>query len=105
MVALYRAGECVIYRKQKFSTHPGPRATNVWPTPNGDSYSYCVDKYYRVVAMRPDNQVVVVTRRGRRHSLAVNDPALRRASWWQRLLFRWRFPPFVPAEEATTNGR
>jgi hypothetical protein len=92
MSALFKPGECVIYRKQKFSTHPGPRATSVWPTPNGDYYSYCVEKYYRVIAMQSENQVVVSTRRGRRHTLSADDPALRRARWWERLLLRRRFP-------------
>jgi hypothetical protein len=92
MAAPLQPGECVIYRKQKFSTHPGRKATAVWPTPNGDSYSYCIDKYYRVVEVAADNKVVVVTRRGRRHTLAADDPALRRAAWWQRLLLRRRFP-------------
>jgi hypothetical protein len=97
MAAFFKPGECVIYRKQKFSTHPGPRATSIWPTPNGDSYSYCVDKYYRVIDVRPDNKVIVVTRRGRQHTLAADDPALRKPRWWQRLFFRRRFPAPTPA--------
>jgi hypothetical protein len=42
-------------------------------------------------------EVVVRTRRGRQRSLAAADPALRRAHWWERLLFGQRFPPPTPA--------
>jgi hypothetical protein len=106
MSAPYRPGECVVYRKPKFSTHPGPRATSVWATPHGDSYSYCVEKYYRVAEVGAGKAVVVVTRRGRRRVLAADDPALRRARWWERLWFRHRFPAPAPADEVVgTCGR
>ncbi len=88
----FKPGECVIYRKSKFSTHPGLRACCVWATPNGDLYSYYVEKYYRVIAVEPGNKVIVLTRRGRRRTLSADDPTLRRPRWWQRLLFRHRFP-------------
>jgi hypothetical protein len=31
-----QSGDWVIYRKTKFSTHPGPRAQNVLPAERGD---------------------------------------------------------------------
>jgi hypothetical protein len=70
----------------------------VSPAPNGDSYSYCVDKCYRVMSVRPHGMVVVRTRRGRQRTLAADDPALRRARRWERFLFGWRFPTWPPAE-------
>jgi hypothetical protein len=99
MTAHFKPGDCVVYRKPKFSAHPGPKARSIWPTPCGDTYSYCVDKYYRVIAVQPDRKVVVLTRRGRQHTLAADDPALRRARWWERLVLRHRFPtpPEAPA--------
>jgi hypothetical protein len=45
-----------------------------------------------VIAVGPGLEVVVLTRRGRRHTLAADDPALRRARWWERLVLRHRFP-------------
>ena len=93
MAAHFRPGDCVIYRKQKLSAHPGRHAQDIDPAPHGDSYSYCVPKFYRVVAVRPDHAVVVRTRRGRQRTLAAPDAALRRAHWWERLLFAGRFPP------------
>ena len=92
MAVHFKPGDCVIYSKQKFSAHPGPNARNLWPAENGDHYTYFVDKFYRVVALEPDDRIVVVTRRGRRRTLAVTDSALRRARWWHRVLMRRRFP-------------
>jgi hypothetical protein len=89
----FRPGDCVIYRKQKLSEHPGPHAEDIHPAPNGDTYNYCVPKFYRVVAVLPDHTIVVRTRRGRQRTLAAADVALRRARWWERLLFAGRFPP------------
>jgi hypothetical protein len=92
MRADFQPGDLVIYRKYKFSVHPGPHAKAIHPTPKGEYYSYCVDKFWRVVSVEPDHQVVVCTRRGKHNTVSAVDPALRRASWWERLLFRHRFP-------------
>jgi hypothetical protein len=83
----------VIYRKHKLSVRPGPNARDIQPAPNGDTYSYCVPKFYRVISVEADRRIVVRTRQGRQHTLAADDPALRRAHWWERLLFASRFPP------------
>ena len=96
MAAHFKPGDCVIYRKLKFSVHPGPHARDIYPAPNGDSYSYWVGKFYRVIAVLA-REVVVSTRQGRQRTLSAADPALRRAHWWERLLFRHRFPPPTPA--------
>ena len=93
MAAHFRPGDCVIYRKQKLSAHPGRHAQDVRPAANGDTYAYCVPKFYRVVAVQRDHTIVVRTRRGRQRTLAVPDAALRRAHWWERLFFADRFPP------------
>jgi hypothetical protein len=85
----------VVYRKQKVSVHPGPHARDVRPAPNGDSYSYAVEKFWRVVAVQPDDTLVVRTRRGKQHTVAARDPNMRPARWWERLLRRRRFPPGV----------
>jgi hypothetical protein len=88
-----RPGDCVIYRKQKHSAHPGPHAKDIHPAASGDTYTYCVPKFYRVVAVQPDHAIVVRTRRGRLRTLAPPGAALRRAHWWERLFFAARFPP------------
>ena len=96
MAAHFRPGDCVIYRKPKLSVHPGQHAQDIHQALHGDSYSYCVRKFYRVIAVLAQ-EVVVRTRRGRQRTPAAADPALRRARWWERLLFRYRFPPLTPA--------
>jgi hypothetical protein len=98
MTTAFKPGDFVIYRKPKFSVRPGPHARGIRPTLSGDYYCYYVDKCWTVVAVAPSHTLVVRTRRGKQHTLADNDPALRRASWWQRLLFRHRFPLLTPAQ-------
>lgn len=87
----YRPGDWVVFHKLKHSSAPGPRATEIAPEPNGEEYSYFVDKFWLVVGVE-GNHVVVVTRRGKCHTLDRGDPNLRLARWWERLLFRGRFP-------------
>ena len=98
MRALFKPGDRVVYRKRKFSVHPGSHATAIFPAAHGDYYSYCVEKCWRVAAVHPDGMLVVCTRRGKRHTVAADDPALRPAHWWERLLFRHRFPALTPTE-------
>jgi hypothetical protein len=51
-----------------------------------------VEKFWRVVAIHADHTLVVRTRRGKQHAIRASDPNLRRAHWWERLLFWHRFP-------------
>jgi hypothetical protein len=88
----FTPGDFVVYRMQKHSVHPGPRAEDVHPAPQGEDYSYHVDKFWIVAAVRPDGKIVARTRRGKEHLLEPDDPLLRKAKWWERLLFRSRFP-------------
>ena len=96
MSARFRPGDVVVYRKQKSTVHPGRRARDLEPAPHGDFYSYSVEKFWRVVAVRPDGTLVVRTRRGKQHTVAAGDPNLRSAHWWERLLFWDRLPPRTP---------
>lgn len=88
----YSTGDPVIFRKFKHSSAPGPRAKQVAPAPHGEEYAYCVDKFWTVVDVRDDGQLLVTTRRGKENVVAVGDPNLRPARWWERLLYRDRFP-------------
>ena len=92
MTLRFRRGDCVIYRKQKFSACPSPQARDIYPTPNGDCYCYAIDKFWTVVAVRPNGRIVVTTRRGKHVELNADDPALSRAHWLTRFWFRDRFP-------------
>jgi hypothetical protein len=59
-----------------------------------------VYKFWRVVEVLPDGKVQVCTRRGKRLVVAQDDPALRPASWWERLVRRGRFPPLPSPEHS-----
>ena len=85
-------------RLARTSRAPGTHAFAVSAAPHGDYYSYCVDKFWRVVAVQPDHKLVILTRRGKRLTVADYDPALRPASWWERLFLRHRFPAATPPE-------
>ena len=88
----FRPGDRVIYRKQKHSTSPGPRARDVDPAPHGEEYSYCVDKFWTVRERVDNDHLLLVTRRGKEHIVAATDPNLRHPHWWERLLYSSKFP-------------
>jgi len=98
----YRRGDPVIFRLTKHSYCPGPRARNIYPAPNGDSYSYAVDKFWTVVEELDNGMLLLQTRRGKTHRVSANDPHLRHATWWERVKYGSRFPPlsFVDTSQA-----
>ena len=96
-------GELVIYRMNKRSSSPGRRAKNVRPNPKGESYTYQVDKYWIVIGSHTDGSFEIATRRGKRRIIEPNDEGLRRANWWERLLFSSRFP--TPNVDAASDTR
>ncbi len=89
---MYRVGDRVIFRKSKHSTCPGPRAQEVMPSPSGEDYSYLVDKFWTVMDVIGDSEIVCVTPGGKRHQISVDHPNLRRANWVERWLYTNRFP-------------
>src|SRR5262249_20202567 len=101
MSTRFKPGDFVIYRKHKQSVRPGPNAREIHPAPNGDYYSYEVDKFWRVIGVLPDHKIVVGTRRGKQLTLDEEDPALRCARWWERWFFRHRFP--VPTNSSSVS--
>ena len=90
-VTKLKHGDWVIYRKQKSSTSPGARATDVHPASRGDTYHYLVDKFWIVEEVIDGKQILLRTRRGKQNTIDANDPRLRRPRWWERLLYRNRF--------------
>lgn len=89
----YQAGDRVVYRKTKSSTHPGPRATEVRPAAQGESYRYQVDKYWTVAKVLDGGRLEIVTRTGKRLELSAADPNLRKPTWLERIRLKDRFPP------------
>lgn len=99
---VFHPGDFVIYRKFKHSTRPGPRAKEIDPAPHGEEYNYRVDKYWVVADVLDDRRVVLRTRRGKQHVVPSDDPSLRRASWWERLVYHGRFPQ-TPGAPTTSH--
>jgi len=88
----FHRGELVIYRAAKCSSHPGPRAQLVDPAPQGELYSYEVEKFWIVLGEQPDGTVELMTRTGKIRHVSAEDTRLRPARWWERWWFRRRFP-------------
>jgi hypothetical protein len=87
----YKKGDWVIYKMQKTSDHPGPRARNRSAAPKGDFYNYIVDKFWIVHEVMDNGRLEVVTRRGKHRIVESTDPRLRKASWLERIFFAGRF--------------
>ncbi len=85
-------GDCIIYRKQKVSVHPGPRAYDIHPAEQGDSYSYAVDKFWVVESVLPDGRILARTRTKKQLFIDLADPNLRKAGLVARLRHGKRFP-------------
>lgn len=88
----YNVGDKVVYRKAKYSPHPGRRAKRVYPSPRGELYSYEVDKFWTVCGIEDDGTVLARTPGGKIHRLNQNDPRLRKANPLVKLLNKGRFP-------------
>lgn len=86
----FDTGDLVVYAKTKFGRRPGPRARSIWPVPQGEGYSYIVDKLWLVVGRRSDGRLVLRTPRGKLRVVAPDDSCLRRATLLERLRFRGR---------------
>jgi hypothetical protein len=88
----FQVGDAIVYRKQKVSRRPGPRAKEVTPAPFGETYSYLVEKYWTVEDLTGDDHLVATTRTHKHHCLRLDDPNLRKAGWFERLRHWSRFP-------------
>ncbi len=88
----YQVGDRVIYVRDKATTRPGPRAKNIYAAPAGELYHYQVDKYWVVHQVQDDGTLVLKTRRGKLHTVSPDDPRLRKAGWWERLVKSHLFP-------------
>jgi hypothetical protein len=93
----YKIGDKVVYRLHKHSSKPGKRATNIAPEERGENYHYDVDKYWKVRKKKPGEwmttRLVLITRTGKKHEIQQGDKCLRKAYFWEKLLYRdkWNF--------------
>jgi hypothetical protein len=100
--SIFQPGDLVIYTVSKQGLRPGPRAREIQPVPNGEDYTYVVDKFWMVQQLAEGDRLIIITRRGKTREVSCSDPLLRKASWWQKLRFRDRFP--APDLLAAQNG-
>ena len=87
----FQTGDWVIYRKQKTSVSPGPRAQQMNPSPKGETYNYFVEKHWIVDEVLDDGMLRLRTRRGKQHIVRADDPHLRKARWWETWMLGGRF--------------
>jgi hypothetical protein len=104
MKNVYKPGDPVVFRITKQSTEPGPRAVDIHPAPSGETYSYQVDKFWTVKEIHPDGTLQLVTRRGKERQVSQDDLRLRRARWWERWLYRHRFPDLAQIKTLATTS-
>lgn len=84
MSRAFRKGDLVVYTRQKHSTRPGPRARNVRPAAQGETYDYLVDKF-RIVGDSDGAALDLITQKGKHYSVAATDPRLRHPTLLERL--------------------
>lgn len=89
----FHTGDLVVYRRTEYGRHPEPGAFRIEATPNGENYSWCIDRYGSVISINPDNTVIVQTGQGVRHTIRMDDPSLRRAGFLERLRHSRDFTP------------
>lgn len=94
----FAKGDWVIFRRKKITTHPGPRAKEVQAAPHGDDYYYFVDKFWIVAQVMGEDKLLLQTRRGKQHIIHRDDPQLRHASLWDRIVHRRRFTSIPPPD-------
>ena len=93
----YQRGDHVVYKMPKTSTHPAPRAEDVYPFPHGEEYSYFVRKPWTVVSVSHDNRVVeVLTPGGKRRIVRADDRLLHKAHLLEELKLRLRWHKSFP---------
>ncbi len=92
MICPFEPNDWVVYTREKYSLSPGPRAKNIEPARHGEMYSYEVDKYW-IVRGIDGNDLILETRRGKRHQVPCSDMRLRKATLWERWFNANRFPP------------
>ena len=85
-----KIGDFVIFSKPKTSSHPSQRAKEIHPAQHGDTYSYVIEKFWKVVRVFDDDTIEIETRRGKRNRLNANTPLLRKVGLFGRLIFRNR---------------
>lgn len=81
----FKTQDLVVFQKRKHGSHPGPRARELRPAPQGEDYDYVIDKYWVVDRVLGDDRLLLRTPGGKLHEIASVDPGLRRPSLRERV--------------------
>ncbi len=99
----FRPGDWVIYKMQKESSSPGPRAKATTASPKGENYTYIVDKFWIVEAVEGD-EYLLRTRKGKQHRINKSDSRLRKPGWFQKLMYSSRFKAVESSLQNSTEA-
>ena len=103
-MASFNRGDIVVYSRQKQSASPGPRARDVSASAGGETYSYIVDKFW-IVAEVGEQELKLMTRSGKEHTVDIDNFRLSRPSIWQRLFLKYKFPSPSVLEQWDANSQ
>jgi hypothetical protein len=89
----YQVGDRVIYLQHKHTICPKTKKPlYLRPQPKGEFYDYDVIKQW-VIKEIHDDEIVIITRRGKERTIDKYDTKLRKATWfekvWYSILSRW----------------
>lgn len=88
----FHTGDLVVYRRTEYGRCPEPGAFRVEATPNGETYSWCIDRYGQILSINADCTLVIQTGQGQQHVVRSDDPGLRRAGFFERFRHARDFP-------------
>ena len=88
-----KPGDPILFYAQKITRRPGPRAQDIVPSKHGDTYSYRVEKYWRVREVREDGALRLYTRGGKEHVFGSDDRRLQKPGILKRIIQGKKFPP------------
>jgi hypothetical protein len=82
----FHRGDLVVLRVFGHATHPVDGAKAVYPSPCGEDYSYYLDAVATIEEVTPEGKILLLADDGAWHSVDSQSPAVRHATWWERLM-------------------
>jgi hypothetical protein len=88
----FSRGDCVIFDEVPQTASIESRSGGELDSATGEESAYIVQHYMTVRESSQKGTVVLQTKSGKMHVTLNTNPNLRRARWWERVLYRDRFP-------------
>ena len=83
--SLFRPGDIVVYSGRMSGPRPGPAAQNIVPSENGESYTWHVEHYARILDVRPNGFLLVRSETDGESIVDSQSVSIRRLNLMQRL--------------------